>query len=200
MLSVYLLPVIVSFYLHVYMYCMEDKPLMWQSSSTKKTGNIHTNVYKHVMTQYALTFMIISLWPSDAIWRHRACSTLARVMAWCLQAPSHYQHQCYLIISGVQWHSPEGNSMLNTQHIYLWHTFENYPFEISTGPHRGQWVKSYWLTGFSRSCHNDIAFIRGEDDITCTPKFQFSYGRSNVWTYFLQCKTKLVAIKITKVY
>ena len=40
-----------------------------------------------------------SLWinalrPSDAIWRHRAGSTLAQVMAFCLTAPSHYLNQC----------------------------------------------------------------------------------------------------------
>ena len=42
-----------------------------------------------------------SLWPSDAIWRHRSGSTLAQVMACCLKAPSHYLNQCWLIISMV---------------------------------------------------------------------------------------------------
>ena len=42
-------------------------------------------------------------------WRHRFRSTLARVMAWCLMAPSHYLSQCWLIISGVLWHAPESN-------------------------------------------------------------------------------------------
>ena len=40
-----------------------------------------------------------SLWPNDAIWRHRSGSTLAQVMAYCLAAPSHYLNQCWLIIS-----------------------------------------------------------------------------------------------------
>ena len=31
-----------------------------------------------------------SLWPSDATWRHRTGSTLAKVMAWCPTAPSNY--------------------------------------------------------------------------------------------------------------
>ena len=31
-----------------------------------------------------------SLWPGDAIWRHRSGSTLAQVMACCLMAPGHY--------------------------------------------------------------------------------------------------------------
>ena len=48
---------------------------------------------------------INSLWPSDTIWRHESGSTLAQVMACCLTAPSHYLNQCWLIISGVQWHS-----------------------------------------------------------------------------------------------
>ena len=50
-----------------------------------------------------------SLWPSDAIWRHRLGSTLAWVMACCLTAPSHYLNHCWLITSTVQWYSSEGN-------------------------------------------------------------------------------------------
>ena len=46
---------------------------------------------------YALSFN--SLWPRDAIWRHRPMSTLAHVMACCLTAPSHYMKHCWLIIS-----------------------------------------------------------------------------------------------------
>ena len=46
-----------------------------------------------------------SLRPSDAIWWHRSGSTLARVMACCLTAPSHYLNQCWLIISKIQLHS-----------------------------------------------------------------------------------------------
>ena len=40
---------------------------------------------------------------------HESGSTLAQVMAWCLTAPSHNLNQCWLLISGVLWHSPEGN-------------------------------------------------------------------------------------------
>ena len=42
---------------------------------------------------------ITSLWPSDAIWRHRSESTLGQVMAYCLTTPSHYLNQCWLIIT-----------------------------------------------------------------------------------------------------
>ena len=43
-----------------------------------------------------------SLWPNDAIWRHRSWSTLAQVMACCLMAPSHYLNQCWLIVNKDQ--------------------------------------------------------------------------------------------------
>ena len=43
-------------------------------------------------------------WPGDRIcaalmWGHRSGSTLARVMACCLTAPSHYLNQCWLFIN-----------------------------------------------------------------------------------------------------
>ena len=46
-------------------------------------------------------YQLISLEPSDAIWRWRSWSTLVQVMACCLTAPSHYLKQCWLIISKV---------------------------------------------------------------------------------------------------
>ena len=55
-----------------------------------------------------------TLWPSDAIWRHRSGSTLAQVMACCLTAPSHYLDQCWLNNSAVHQHSSEGNFTRNT--------------------------------------------------------------------------------------
>ena len=55
-----------------------------------------------------------SLRPRDAIWRHKSGSTLARVMACCLTAPSHYLNQCWLTISEVWWHSSEGNFIRDT--------------------------------------------------------------------------------------
>ena len=67
-----------------------------------------------------MTSTHVSDLPSDAIWRHRSGSTLAQVMACCLTAPSHYLNQCWLIISEVLWHSPEGNFTWNAQDIYPW--------------------------------------------------------------------------------
>ena len=58
-----------------------------------------------------------SLWPNDAIWRHRSGSTLAQVMACCLAAPSHYLNQCWLLISKIQLHSCDGNFTINTSVI-----------------------------------------------------------------------------------
>ena len=60
-----------------------------------------------------------SLWPSDAIWRHRSGSTLAQVTGCCLTAPSHYLNQCWLI-SKVQWHTSECNFTRDTSAISHW--------------------------------------------------------------------------------
>ena len=68
---------------------------------------------------------INSLWPCDAIRWNRLWSALAQVMACCLMARSHYLNQCWVIISEVLWHSIEGNSIRNSQDIYLWYAFEN---------------------------------------------------------------------------
>ena len=45
-------------------------------------------------------------------------------MAWCLSAPSHYLNQCWLIISEVLWHSPQGSFMWNNQDIYIWYVWK----------------------------------------------------------------------------
>ena len=63
----------------------------------------------HVIKYLQLIWCVNSLWPNDAIWRHRSWSTLAQVMACCLMAPSHYLNQCWAIFSKVQWHSNESN-------------------------------------------------------------------------------------------
>ena len=74
-------------------------------SNTRSSSLIGRRPAKHF--RYSV---INSLWPSDAIWRHRSWSTLAQVMACCLTAPSHYLNQCWHIISKVQWHSFEVSS------------------------------------------------------------------------------------------
>ena len=55
----------------------------------------------------------VTLWPNNTIWQHRTWSTLAQVMACCQTAPSHYLNQSWIIISKVQWKSPQP-SVTNT--------------------------------------------------------------------------------------
>ena len=44
---------------------------------------------------------INSLWPCDTIWWRRSQSTLAKVMACCLMAPSHDLNQCWSLMLGA---------------------------------------------------------------------------------------------------
>ena len=62
-----------------------------------------------------LPWWVEPLWPSDAIWRRIFKSTLARVTACCLTAPSHYLKQCWLLISEVPLPSHENIFMANSQ-------------------------------------------------------------------------------------
>ena len=62
-------------------------------------------------------FVVNTLWPSDAIWRHRSGLILDQVMACCLTAPSHYLSQCWLTISEVHWHSHQDNFTSDTSVI-----------------------------------------------------------------------------------
>ena len=55
------------------------------------------------------SYLVNSLWSSDNSWWHRSVSTLAKVMACCLMAPSHYLNQSWLLINEVLWHSPGSN-------------------------------------------------------------------------------------------
>ena len=80
----------------------------------------------------------------------RSGSTLAQTMVCWPMAPSRYLNQCWLIISEVFWHSPEGNFIGNAQDIYLWHTFEKLIIEgyshSSHWPRNSLWF-SYWQDG-----------------------------------------------------
>ena len=77
-----------------------------------------------------------------AIWPHRSGSTLAKVMAWCLMAPSHYLNQCWLLICGVIWQLPERNEIASAQATNQYNELENYTFEINTTYIGGQCVNS----------------------------------------------------------
>ena len=52
--------------------------------------------------------------------------TVAQAMAYCQTSQSHYLSQCWLIISEVLWHSPEGNFRGNAHDICPWYKFQNY--------------------------------------------------------------------------
>ena len=75
--------------------------------------SVHGSDQHH--TWWCLVIDIISLGPSDVIWRQGSRSTLAQVMACCLMASSHYLNQCWLMISDVLWHSPDSNSTENVK-------------------------------------------------------------------------------------
>ena len=92
---------------------------------------------------HELWITVNSLWPSDAIRRQETESTLAKVMACCLMAPSHYLNQCWLIINKVLWHSPEGIIMRRSEDTNQWNKIENYIFRITFRSPRGQWVKMW---------------------------------------------------------
>ena len=64
------------------------------------------------------------LWLIDITWRQRFRSTLARVMACYLVAPSQYLNQCWLIFSGMLWHSPQSDFMVSAQTTILYNEFE----------------------------------------------------------------------------
>ena len=73
--------------------------------------------------------LVNPLWLSDTIWQHRFASTLARIKACCLTAPSHYLNQCWLIIKGALWHSPGSNLTIRAHELNLQHMFRNCAFK-----------------------------------------------------------------------
>ena len=84
---------------------------------------------------HMIWYFFNSLWPSDAMWRHKSGSTLAQVMA-----PSHYLNQCWLIILGVPWHSLESNFTGRPHELIHSLCLEITLLNYTTSP-RGQWVK-----------------------------------------------------------
>ena len=66
-----------------------------------------------------LSWSFNSLWSKDVIWRHRSGSILVQVMSCCLVAPSHYLNQCWLILKGDMWPSPESNFTKSAHGINL---------------------------------------------------------------------------------
>ena len=106
-----------------------------------------------------------SLWPSDAIRRHRLRSTLTKVMAFCLTAPSHYLKQRWRMRSGAfSW----SDRIRMAQDINLKGGFGSYIFYIISSPRVqfaqptiSQMVVAYaWYRGawydWHTTIHNDL--------------------------------------------
>ena len=74
-----------------------------------------------------------SLGLSDAICRHTTWSTLVQVI--------HYLNQYWLIITGVLWHSPNGNCTGVVRDIYTLYECENHYLKITAAFPRDQWVQ-----------------------------------------------------------
>ena len=78
---------------------------------------------------------------NNSIWIHRSGQTLTQVMACCLVAPSHYLHQCWLIISEVStWEQFPSYSS-------VYYESENFIFKITATSPRGQWVNDGLTAG-----------------------------------------------------
>ena len=113
------------------------------------------------------------MWPSDAIWRRGFESTLAQVIACCLTAPSRYLKHCWLMISEVQWQSPEGNFISqevpqpSITKISLGITFNWFLFKSP----RGQCVKK----DISPNCLNAMWTYRGLAIHTHTHAYIYIY-------------------------
>ena len=98
--------------------------------------------------------------PSDAIWQQGSRSTLVQIMASCLMASSHYLNQCWLIITKVQWCSPEGNLARDITAISHKKYLENYFSKILLESPRGQWVKLTILNLYMYFSHKPYLFLQ----------------------------------------
>ena len=74
-------------------------PWRWVWGDTRSQGiSSHGIDLPGVLEYLGLSIRKVnSLWPNDDIWWHRSGSTLAKVMACCLKAWSHYLGQCQRI-------------------------------------------------------------------------------------------------------
>ena len=81
----------------------EQHVFLWWKQQMYLAGgfNISHNICTWLCCALFCCGYINSFCPSDATWRQRSGSTLAKVMACCLTAPSNYQNQCCLDINGI---------------------------------------------------------------------------------------------------
>ena len=59
------------------------------------------SVWINSIKSYLTHWFVNTLWPCDTIWWQRSGSALAKLMAFCLMAPSHYLSQCWLPIQSL---------------------------------------------------------------------------------------------------
>ena len=102
-----------------------------------RQGRMHIEIW---LWPYDCKF-VKSLWPSEAILRHKTVSTLVQVMACCLTAPSHYLNLGFCVIHPRELQHELENYSLNINHDYVikWKHFpRNWAFV--RGIHRSRWI------------------------------------------------------------
>ena len=75
---------------------------------------------------------------------HRSGPTLVQEMVCCLTAPSHYQNQCWFLISEILWRSPGSDFKASGQAAIRYYGFKNCTFKTTLASSRGQWQNLIW--------------------------------------------------------
>ena len=103
-------------------------PALVQIMAWRRPGDkpLHEAVMVSLLTDICITHCqpqwVNSLWPNDVIWHRKTWSLWGQVMTCYLTASSHFQNQCWLIISDFLCYSLEGNYTINAQDNY--HRYE----------------------------------------------------------------------------
>ena len=136
------------------------------------------------------------LWPSDTICWHKSGSTLVKITACRLPAPSHYLNQCWLIINETRWHLAAGNCAEIIIAITQYKWFQSYKFENTATSHRGRWANNHWilqalqknlyvLTRYNTN-HKDVLVNQHQISFMHILRERFVYAPSQ-WETTLQC-------------
>ena len=114
---------------------------------------------------------------------------IPQVMACCLTAPSHYLHQCWLIISEVQWHSYQGNYTRDAQpsitKIHLKITYLKFHSNL---PGAKELKFDIIICGFFRFYQHQI-YLHCSDSITQNGRRDLEISQSTYCAYSVGCKT-----------
>ena len=102
------------------------------------------NATKVLIDQWmcSVSLWIKALCPTDGLWRHISEPTLAEVMTWCRTASSHCLEQYQLVISKVQYHSYDNNSIGDYSATNHCNWLENYLYQVLSISPKGQWVRA----------------------------------------------------------